>query len=243
MTSILWMGWAGFCLMTAPAFSQTASQRVFAMMLSRLSENDSLLQKLTFSYQLHLRGTFYHKNDSARVREEWRVVHDKDSIRVQLLSYRSDGKAEIVKKYECPVKIKPAKRTEKRPGEDPIMTIVWELLDRISRDNKAFLLIDGQAMGKDGRSKHIVRFLTSDRSGSLLIDMQTAVLERLEWTFGKSLGVVSSGQTSMIELAPVIEDLRFPSRLIFNERARALLRRSGSYTEIDIRNFQREEMQ
>ncbi|MGH7456373.1 MAG: hypothetical protein ACRENG_33795, partial [bacterium] len=104
-------------LTTTTVFSQTASQRVVAKMFSRLAANDSLRQQLAYSYGLVLTGTFYTKNDSAQVIEEWRVTHDDDSVRVRLLARRSSGKEDVAKRYEPPMKINSFKRDE-NPHED-----------------------------------------------------------------------------------------------------------------------------
>jgi len=109
------------------------------------------------------------------------------------------------------------------------------------KDSKAQMIIDGETAGRAGAKNYVLRFLANGRTGSLWINAQTAELERIEWASGKSLGLASSGEKSMIELAPVIEPMVFPTKLIFNERSRTLLRRTGSYTEIETRNFQRED--
>ncbi|MGH7595041.1 MAG: hypothetical protein ACREOI_01765 [bacterium] len=227
-------------LAASSVFGQTASQRVVAKMFSRLTANDSIRQQLAYSYDLALTGTFYTKTDSAQVIEEWRVAHDKDSIRARLLTRRSNGKDNVAKSYESPVKINSSKRSENSRDDDPVVAPVWEVLDRIKQDRKAQVLIDGQVAGENGGTNYVIKFLAGGRAGSLWINMKTANLERLEWTYGKSLGVVSSGHNSVIEMSEAGGMVRLPVRLMINERSRALLRRTGSYTEIEIRNFQQE---
>lgn len=226
--------------LTAAAFSQTASQRVVAKMFTRLAVNDSLRRQLAYSYDLVLNGTFYAKNDSAQVIEEWRIAQGHDSLRVRLLARRIHGKDKTAKSYEPPVAIKSSRRGANPQEEDPVVALMWGVLNRIKQDREAQILIDGQVVGGNGVPNYLVKFLADGRIGSLWINMQTADLERLEWAYGKSLGVVSSGSNSVIEMAEVSGALRFPARLVFNERARALLRRTGAYTEIEIRNFQSE---
>ncbi len=229
-------------LVTATVFGQTASQRVVAKMFSRLAANDSLRQQLAYSYDLVLTGTFYTKNDSAQVIEEWRVAHNDDSVRVRLFARRSSGKEDVAKRYEPPVKINSFKRGENSHEDDPVVALAWKVLNRIKHDRKAQVLIDGQVAGENGSANYLIKFLADGRAGSLWINMQTADLERLEWTYGKSLGVVSSGRNSVIEMSEAGGAIRFPAKLMINERSRALLRRTGSYTEIEIRNFQQEKM-
>lgn len=227
--------------LVAPVFGQTTTEQVFVKMLARFAANDSILKKSPHAYDLQLTGTFYSKNDSAQVIEEWRVAEDPDSIRARLLSRRTEGKPEIAKKYESPLKIHSAKRAG--PQENgPIMQTAEEMLAWIKKDSKAQMLIDGQTTGPSGGSNYILKFLAKNRTGSLWINTKTAALERMEWAYGKSFGVASSGQKSIIEFAPVKGDVIFPSRLIFNESSRALFRKAGSYTEIEIRNFQMEAM-
>ena len=225
-------------LAASMAFGQTASQRVVAKMLSRLAANDSLRQQLAYSYDLVLTGTFYTKNDSAQVIEEWRIAHDSDSVRVRLLTRRSSGKDDVAKRYEPPMQINSFKRNENQFADDPVVALAWEVLNRIRQDRKAQVLIDGQVAGENGSANYLIKFLAGGRAGSLWINMRTADLERLEWTYGKSLGVVSSGHSSVITMAEIGGAIRFPAKLMINERSRALLRRTGSYTEIEIRNFQ-----
>jgi hypothetical protein len=228
-------------LAASAAFGQTASQRVVDKMFSRLAANDSIRQQLAYSYDLVLAGTFYTKNDSAQVIEEWRIALEDDSVRASLLARRSSGKEDIAKRYTPPIKINSSKRDENPQEEDPIMALMWRALNRIKHDRKAQVLIDGRVVGENGSANYLVKFLADGRTGSLWIDVQTADLKRLEWAYGKSFGVASSGHNSAITMAEVSGELRFPAKLIINERSRALLRRTGSYTEIEIRNFQREE--
>jgi hypothetical protein len=227
-------------LAATTVFGQTASQRVVAKMFSRLTANDSIRQQLAYSYDLVLTGTFYTKNDSAQVIEEWRIAHDDDSVRTRLLTRRSSGKEEVAKRYEPPVKINSFKPGEKPYEDDPVVALAWGVLNRIKQDRKAQILIDGQVAGKNGSANYLIKFLADGRAGSLWINMQTADLERLEWTYGKSLGVISSGHNSVIEMSEAGGEIRFPAKLKINERSRSLLRRTGSYTEIEIRNFQQE---
>jgi hypothetical protein len=227
-------------LTASTVFGQTASQRVVAKMFSRLAANDSIRQRLAYSYDLVLTGAFYTKNDSAQVIEEWRVAHDEDSLRVRLLTRRSSGKDDVAKRYEPPMKINSSKRGEDPQEDDPVMALAWKVLNRIRQDRKAQVLIDGQVVGENGSANYLIKFLADGRTGSLWINMQTAVLERLEWAYGKSLGVVSSGHNSVITIAETGSAIRFPAKLTIDEHSRALLRRTGSYTEIEIRNFQQE---
>lgn len=241
ISNLLWLLGVLSGLTAAPVFGQTASEQVFAKMLARLAANDSIRKKSPYSYELQLTGTFLSKSDSAQVIEEWRIAEDQDSIRVRLLSRRSNGKAEIAKKYESPVKIHSAKRAG--PQEHgPVMQMAADVLNWIKKDSKAQMLIDGQTAGRSGGNNYILKFLAKNRTGSLWINTETAALERMEWAYGKSFGVASSGQKSVIEFAPVKGDMIFPARLIFNESSRALFRKAGSYTEIEIRNFQMEAM-
>jgi hypothetical protein len=237
------MGLVLGCLGAATAFCQSASQFIFAKTVARLAEDDSLRQRLSFSYTLHLTGTLYQKDDSAQVIEAWRIAQDEDSVRVQLLSQRLEGKTELAKKYKPPVEIKPAKRGENPRQEDPLMGVTWELLSWIQQDSKAHLMIDGKTTSTSGNLCYVVKFLANDRIGSLWVNAQTAALEHIEWAHGKSFGVISSGENSVIELAPVAGASSFPVKLIFNERSRKLLRRTGAYTEIEIRDFHRETIQ
>jgi hypothetical protein len=227
-------------LAASTVFGQTASQRVVAKMFSRLAVNDSIRQQLTYSYDLVLTGNFYTKTDSAQVIEEWHIAHDDDSIRVRLLARRSNGKENVAKSYESPVKINSSKQSENPQDDDPAVMLMWRVLNRIKQDRKAQMLIDGQVVGENGSANYVVKFLADGRTGSLWINVQTANLERLEWAYGKSLGVVSSGHNSVIEMSEAGGTIRFPAKLMINERSRALLRRTGSYTEIEIRNFQQE---
>lgn len=228
----------GVCLLAAPARAQSSSQKLFTQMLSRLASNDSLRQTRAFSYDLHLAGTFYLKDDSAQVAEDWHITTTSDSIRARLISRQTNGKAEVVKQYAPPLKLASSRRAE---SNDPLMAVVWELLNRIKKDAKAQVLIDGTVADRDGAPCFVLRFLAKDRAGNLLIGTKTAQLERIEWAYGKSLGVSSSSEKSLIELAPVLDGLIFPTKLVFNERSRTLLRRSGAYTEIATTNFQHEE--
>jgi hypothetical protein len=226
-------------LVATTAFGQITSQRVVAKMLSRMAANDSIRQQLAYSYDLALAGMFYTKNDSAQVIEEWRIAHDDDSVRARLLTRRSSGKEDVAKRYEAPIKINSVKRGENSHEDDPVVALAWGVLNRIQQDRKAQVLIDGQVVGKSGNANYLIKFLAGGRIGSLWINMQTADLERLEWAYGKSLGVAASGHNSVIEMSVMSSEIRFPARLKINERARALLRRTGSYTEIEIRNFQK----
>lgn len=227
-------------LAASTVWGQTASQRVVVKMFSRLASNDSLRQQLAYSYDLVLAGTLYTKNDSAQVIEEWRIAHDGDSVRVRLLTRRSNGKEDVAKHYEPPMKLNSSERGENPQEDDPILAMMWGILNRIKQDRKAQVLIDGQVVGENGSANYLVKFLADGRAGSLRINVKTADLERLEWTYGKSLGVVSSGHNSVIEMSEAGGAIRFPAKLMINERSRALLRRTGSYTEIEIRNFQQE---
>jgi hypothetical protein len=188
-------------------------------------------------------STFYQKNDSAQIMEEWRIAQDQDSIRVRRLSRQIEGKAEITKKYQPPLDLKPSKRRQDSGRGDPLMAVVWELLSRIRDDSKAYLMIDGKAAGESGNLCYVIKFLANNHIGSLLINSQTADLERIEWAYGKSFGVFSSGEKSVIALASVDETIMFPVKLIFNERSRKLLSRTGTYTEIAITDFHREKNQ
>jgi hypothetical protein len=232
------MVWAIAGFTATAVIGQTTSQRVVAKMFSRLAANDSIRQQLAYSYDLVLTGTFYTKNDSAQVIEEWRVAHDEDSLRARLLTRRSSGKDDVAKHYEPPIKINSSKRDENAQQDDPVAALAWEVLNRIKQDRKAQVLIDGQVTGENGSANYLVKFLADGRTGSLWINMQTADLGRLEWTYGKSLGVVASGHNSVIVMSEAGGGIRFPAKLTINERTRALLRRTGSYTEIEIRNFQ-----
>jgi len=226
----------------ASVSAQSLSQRLFARMLANFAAADSLRQALSFSYDLHLAGAFYFKDDSAQVTEDWRISQTPDSIRAQLVARRMNGKAEVAKQYVPPVKIASVKRGRSQTADDPLMTAIREILQRIKKDSKSQVMIDGETVGRRGAKNFVLRFLANDRSGSLWIDAATAKLERLEWTYGKSIGLSSSGEKSSIELAPVLNEMFFPIKLVFNGRARTLLRRTGSYTEIEIKNFKREEL-
>jgi hypothetical protein len=230
------------CFLVPPAAGQTASQRLFQRMLARVAADDSLRAALSFSYDLHLVGKYYFKNDSAQVLEEWHIAQNQDSVRAQRLSRQNSGKAEVVKRYEPPIEIVSSQRRPSPQTGDPLTAVIWELLNRIKKDSKAQVLIDGETSGRDGAKNYILRFLAQDRSGSLWINAQSAALERIEWAYGKSTGFSSSGEKSTIELAPVFEAMMFPVKVVFNERARTLLRKTGTYTEIEIKNFQRENM-
>jgi hypothetical protein len=223
------------------AFSQTASQRLFALMSARFIKDDSIRQALSYSYDLHLTGAFYHKDDSAQVIEDWQISQTPDSIRARLISRQINGAAELGKQYAPPLRILSVKRGLRRPEDDPVMATLQEVLQRIKKDSKSQVLIDGEAVGRDGAKNYIMRFLAKDRAGSLWINAQTFALERVEWVYGKSLGLSSSDEKSEMVLAPFINAINFPVKLVFNERSRALLRRTGSYTEIEIRNFQPED--
>jgi len=228
-------------LLAISAFSQTASQRLFALMSARLAKDDSIRQTFSYSYDIHLTGSFYHKDDSAQVVEDWQISQNQDSIRARLVSRQINGAAELGKQYAPPVKILSVKRDPRRPGDDPVMAAIWDLLQRIKKDSKSQVLIDGEALGRGGVKNYIMRFLANDRAGSLWINAQTFALERVEWAYGKSIGLSSSGEKSEIVLAPFINAINFPVKLVFNERSRTLLRRTGSYTEIETSNFQRED--
>jgi hypothetical protein len=231
---------AAACFLAPPALGQNPSQRLFQRMLARVAADDSLRAAWSFSYDLHLAGKYYLKNDSAQVLEAWHIAQTRDSLRAQRLSRRDSGEADVVKRYEAPVKIESRRRGPNHQTDDPLTAVIWELLNHIKKDSKAQLLIDGETSGRDGATNCVVRFLAKNRSGSLWINAQSAALERIEWAYGKSIGFSSSGEKSMIELAPVIEATMFPIRLVFNERARTLLRRSGTYTEIEVMKFHRE---
>ncbi|MDZ7363081.1 MAG: hypothetical protein ONB46_20515 [candidate division KSB1 bacterium] len=228
-------------LLAISAFSQTASQRLFALMSARLAKDDSIRQALSYSYDLHLTGAFYHKDDSAQVIEDWRISQTPDSIRARLVSRQINGAAELGKQYAPPLRILSVKRDPRRPEDDPVMATIQAVLQRIKKDSKSQVLIDGEAVGRGGVKNYIMRFLANDRAGSFWINAQTFALERVEWAYGKSLGLSSSGETSEMVLAPFINAINFPVKLVFNARSRTLLRRTGSYTEIEIRNFQPED--
>ncbi len=240
-SSIKWLALAASLCATS-TLAQSSSQRLFAQMAARFAANDSLLQTAAFSYELHLNGTFYFKDDSAQVQEDWRIVQTPDSIRVQLVARQTTGKAELAKQYEPPVKIVSAPRDKSRAAMDVLLAPIGEILQRIKKDKKAQVLIDGQVAGRSGASNFVLRFLAHDRAGSFWINAKTAELERVEWAYGKSLGISSSAEKSSVELGPVLSEVTFPVRLVFNARNRALLRRTGSYTEIETKNFKREEM-
>jgi hypothetical protein len=228
-------------LLALSAFSQTASQRLFALMSAHFAKDDSIRQTLSYSYDLHLTGAFYHKDDSAQVIEDWQISQTPDSIRARLVSRQINGSAELGKQYAPPVKIISVKRDRRRPEDDPVMAALWEVMQRIKKDSKSQVLIDGEAIGRDGVKNYIMRFLAKDRAGSLWINAQTFALERVEWAYGQSIGLSSSGEKSEMVLAPFINAINFPVKFVFNERSRTLLRRTGSYTEIEIRNFQPED--
>jgi hypothetical protein len=225
-------------LSTASALAQSSSQRLFALMSARFAVDDSLRQAAIFSYELHLASTFYMKDDSAQIAEDWRLVQTPDSIRAQLVSRQTTGKDEVAKQYASPLQLASAKRGK----ADPLLAPIREILQRIKKDSKAQIMIDGQTAGRNGAPNYVLRFLANDRAGSLWVNVKTAALERIEWAYGKSIGLSSSAEKSSVEFAPVLNDMAFPVRLVFNERNRALLRRTGSYTEIEIKNFKREEM-
>jgi len=228
-------------LVAASAFAQSSSQRLFSLMSARFAADDSLRQTAAFSYELHLTSTFYMKDDSAQVTEDWRIVQTPDSIRAQLVARQTTGKAELAKQYVPPVKIASAQRSKGQAGADPLLAPTREILQRIKKDSKTQVMIDGQTAGRNGAPNYVLRFLANDRSGSLWVNAKTAELERLEWAYGKSLGLSSSAEKSSVEFTPVLSEMIFPVRLIFNARHRALLRRTGSYTEIVTKNFKREE--
>jgi len=232
---------AAVCV-AASASAQSSSQRLFSRMLANFAVADSLRQTLSFSYELHLAGAFYLKDDSAQVTEDWRIVQTPDSIRAQLVARQTNGKAEVAKQYVPPVKMASVRRGKRQTADDPLMAAIWEILQRIKKDSKSQVMIDGETAGRSGAKNYVLRFLANDRAGSLWINAATAKLERLEWAYGKSTGLSSSGENSSVELAPVLNEMIFPVKFVFNERARTLLRRSGSYTEIETKNFQREEM-
>jgi hypothetical protein len=233
---------AAACFLAPPALGQNPSQRLFQRMLARVAADDSLRAAWSFSYDLHLAGKYYLKNDSAQVLEAWHIAQTHDSLRTQRLSRQDRGKADVVKRYEAPIKFVSSRRGPNHQTSDPLTAVIWELLNHIKKDSKAQLLIDGETNGRDGARNYVMRFLAKNRSGSLWINTQSATLERIEWAYGKSMGFSSSGEKSMIELAPVIEATMYPVKIVFNERARTLLRRTGTYTEIETKNFQRENM-
>ena len=224
-----------------PALGQTSSQRLFGRMQARFVAEDSLRRATSFSYDLNLTSTLYLKNDSAQVFEEWRLTQNPDSIRARRLSRRTNGKAELIKKYEAPIKIQSVKRDPRQQIDGPLTAAIWDLLDRIKKDSRSHVMIDGETTGRDGAKNYVIKFLANDRAGSFWVNAQTAGLERVEWAYGKSIGLSSSGEKSTIELAPVFSAVSFPVKLVFNERSRTLLRRTGAYTEIATRNFQRED--
>ncbi len=228
-------------LLAISAFSQTASQRLFALMSARFAKDDSIRQALSYSYDLHLTGAYYHKDDSAQVIEDWRISQTPDSLRARLVSRQINGSAELGKQYAPPLRILSVKRDSRRPEDDPVMATIQDVLQRIKKDSKSQVLIDGEAVGRDGVKNYIMRFLAKDRAGSFWINVQTFALERVEWAYGKSIGLSSSGEKSEMVLATFSSGINFPVKLVFNERSRTLLRRTGSYTEIEIRNFQPED--
>lgn len=230
-------------LFAVSATAQTPSQRLFTLTAARFAADDSLRQIAAFSYDLHLASTFYMKEDSAQVREEWRIMQTSDSIRVQLVARQTTGKAEVAKQYVSPVKLASAQRHGgQTTTADPLLAPVRDILFRIKKDAKSQVMIDGQTPGRNGASNYILRFLAHDRTGALWVNTKTAQLERVEWAYGKSLGVSSSAEKSSVEFAPILNEINFPVRLVVNARNRALLRRTGSYTEIETKNFKREEM-
>lgn len=229
-------------LLAVSAFAQSSSQHLFSLVSARFAVDDSLRQTATFSYELHLASTFYLKEDSAQVTEDWRIMQTPDSIRAQLVSRQTTGKAEVAKQYVPPVKIISTKRSKGQAVADPLLTPIRELLQRIKKDAKAQVMIDGQTTGRSGASNYVLRFLANDRTGTLWVSAKTAALEHVEWAYGKSVGVSSSAEKSSVEFAPMLNEITFPVRLVFNARNRALLRRTGSYTEIETKNFKREEM-
>jgi len=230
------------CFFATSAFAQSPSQRLFMRMSGNFVANDSLRRTLAYSYDLHLTGMFYLKADSVQIVEDWRIIQTPDSIRVLPISLQTNGKAEMAKQYVPPVRLASVKRGKGWMADDPLMAAIGEVLHRIKKDSKAQVMIDGETAGRDGAKNYVLRFLADDRTGSLWINAATAKLERLEWAYGKSIGLSSSGEKSSVELAPVLNEMFFPSKLVFNGRARTLLRRTGSYTEIAIKNFKREEM-
>jgi len=232
---------AAASLFAASTFAQSASQRLFAQMSARFAADDSLRQAATFSYELHLTGMFYLKDDSAQVIEDWRIVQAPDSIRAQLVARQTMGKAEAAKQYVPPVKLISMKRDKGRAAMEPLLAPIGEILQRIKKDKKAQVMIDGQTAGRNGARNYVLRFLANDRAGSFWVNAKTAELERVEWAYGKSVGLSSSTEKSSVDFAPVLNEMIFPTRLIFNARNRALLRRTGLYTEIEIKNFKHEE--
>lgn len=229
-------------LMAVSASAQTSSQRLFSLLSARFAADDSLRQMAAFSYDLHLASTFYMKEDSAQITEDWHLRQTPDSIRAVLVSRQTTGKAEVVKQYESPVKIASASRRKDQMPTEPLLTPIREILQRIKKDKKAQVMIDGQTTGSGGASNYVLRFLANDRTGTLWVNTKTANLERVEWAYGKSLGVSSAAENSSVEFAPVLNDMTFPVRFVVNARNRALLRRTGSYTEIETKNFKPEEM-
>ena len=229
-------------LWAVAASAQTSSQRLFSLLSARFATDDSLRQLAAFSYDLHLTSTFYMKEDSAQITEDWHIRQSPDSIRARLVSRQTTGKAEVAKQYVSPVKIVSAPRSNGEMTADPLIAPIREILQRIKKDAKAQVMIDGQTTGSHGASNYVLRFLANNRTGTLWVNTKTAGLERAEWAYGKSLGVSSSAEKSSVELAPVLNDMTFPVRLVINARNRALLRRTGSYTEIATTNFKPEEM-
>lgn len=241
---ILWMGLIFNLASLQPVASQTVSEALFARTMTRLGESEKIRQDLSYSYTLELTGRFYQKDDSVQITDLWQISQHHDSIRVEPLSRRRvDGNADLAKKYKPPFELKAAKRSEQRDQDDPVMVMTLDLLSRIQKDSKAHFMIDGKAEGRRGNPCYVLRFLADGRSGSLWVDTQTTHIERIEWAYGKSFVLTSSDESSSIELAPVTKDIMFPARLIFDERSRALLSWTGTYTEVEIRNFQREEIQ
>ncbi len=224
------------------ASAQSPSQRLFARMWANFAATDSLRQTISFSYDLHLASTFYLKEDSAQVTEDWRIVQTPDSIRAQLVARQTNGKAEVAKQYTPPVKLASVRRSKSQIADDPLIAAIGEILQHIKKDSKSQMMLDGETAGRNGAKNYVMRFLAKDRSGSLWINARAAKLERLEWAYGKSIGLTSSGEKSAVELAPVLNEMMFPVKLVFNERARTLLRRTGTYTEIETKNFKYEEV-
>jgi hypothetical protein len=238
MVSVFW-GWLIFnAASPQPVVGQTVSEALFARTMAHLVESEKVRQDLSYSYTLYLTGTFYQKDDSAQITESWQISQHQDSIRVKPLSRHIGGNADLAKKYKLPLEMKAAKRSEQRDQDDPVMAVVLDLLSRIQKDSKAHFMIDGKVDGRRGNPCYVLRFLADGRSGSLWVDAQSIYTERIEWVYGKSFVVASSDESSSIELAPATEEAIFPVKLIFNEQSRALLSRSGAYTEVEIRDFQ-----
>ncbi|MDZ7343375.1 MAG: hypothetical protein ONA90_02550, partial [candidate division KSB1 bacterium] len=107
------------------------SEALFARAMARLAESEKIRQDLSYSYTLHLTGTFFQKGDSAQLTESWQISQQQDSIRVKPLSRHIGGNANLVKKYKLPFEIKAGKRSAHRQQDDPVMAVVLELLSRI----------------------------------------------------------------------------------------------------------------